>query len=189
MQKSSISLVVNLIGLQEAIFNILGYHDNKEGRAILHKVVETAVDVAAKKGKELGDGVAITMTESDGSARFATLDGEKYGKNSVLKSLESRVYSEGIILEASEIQELTPKSDKIAECNKIAKILDGGLLTRFKISKVAKPEEVKQAIEKVSELTSSFKPIKQVPICGNCGFKDEKLGEKCPSCKSPYIIS
>ena len=70
MQRSSVSLVVNLVGLKEAVFNILGFQDNKEGRDILHKVIETAVDVATKKGKELGDPVAICMTETDGSGPF-----------------------------------------------------------------------------------------------------------------------
>jgi ribonucleoside-triphosphate reductase len=93
MQRSSVSLVVNLVGLKEAVFNILGVKDNKEGRNILHKVIETAVDVAAKKGKELGDPVTICMTETEGSHRFATLDGEKYGKNSALNSMESDFYS------------------------------------------------------------------------------------------------
>ena len=35
MQRSSVSLVVNLVGLKEAVFNILGFKDNKEGREIL----------------------------------------------------------------------------------------------------------------------------------------------------------
>ena len=46
----------------------------------------------------------------------------------------------------------------------------------------------KKVIEKASSITNSFKPIMQVPTCGNCGFKDSKLAEKCPSCKSTYII-
>ena len=37
MQRSSVSLVVNLVGLKEAVFNILGFQDNKEGRDILLK--------------------------------------------------------------------------------------------------------------------------------------------------------
>ena len=86
MQRSSVSLVVNLVGLKEAVFNILGFKDNKEGREVLHKVIQTAVDVGAKKGKELGDSVAISMTETEGANRFANLDGEKYGKNSTLNS-------------------------------------------------------------------------------------------------------
>ncbi|MDH5569348.1 MAG: helix-turn-helix domain-containing protein, partial [Nitrosopumilus sp.] len=73
MQRSSVSLVVNLVGLKESVFNILGFQDNKEGRGILHKVIETAVDVGTKKGKELGDTVTICMTETEASARFATL--------------------------------------------------------------------------------------------------------------------
>jgi ribonucleoside-triphosphate reductase len=188
MQRSSIALIVNLVGLREAVFGILGYEDNKEGREILHKVIETAVDVAKKKGKEIGDNVSICMTESEGSARFATLDGEKYGKNSVLQSLEGKPYSEGISFDASEIPDLSTKSESIVECNKIAKMLNGGLLTRIQFDKSSKIAEIKKIIEKAADLTTSFKPIKQVPICGNCGMKDEKLGDKCPNCKSPYII-
>ncbi|MCH7648449.1 MAG: helix-turn-helix domain-containing protein, partial [Thaumarchaeota archaeon] len=115
MQRNSISLVLNLVGLREAIFNILGYKDNKEGRDILHKVIETAVDIAAKKGKELGEDVRICMTESEGSSRFASLDGEKYGKNSLLNTIESDSYSEGVGLKGSEISELTTKNEKITE--------------------------------------------------------------------------
>jgi ribonucleoside-triphosphate reductase len=188
MQRSSSTLIVNLVGLREAVFNILGYKDNKEGKEILHKVIETAVDIAKKKGKEIGDDVNICMTESEGSARFATLDGEKYGKNSVLQSLEGKPYSEGISFDASEIPELSTKSEKIVECNKIAKILNGGLLTQIQFGKDAKVAEIKKIIEKTADLTTSFKPIKQVPICGNCGMKDEKLAEKCPNCKSSFII-
>lgn len=128
------------------------------------------------------------MTESEGSARFSTLDGEKYGKNSVLKSLEGRPYSEGVSFNASEILELSTKSEKIVECNKIAKLLNGGLLTQIQFNKDAKVAEIKKTIEKAAELTTSFKPIKLVSICGNCGMKDEKLVEKCPNCKSPFII-
>jgi ribonucleoside-triphosphate reductase len=34
MQRSSSSLIVNLVGLREAVFKILGFKDNKEGRAM-----------------------------------------------------------------------------------------------------------------------------------------------------------
>ena len=188
MQRGSLTLVINLVGLHEAVFNILGYEQNRDGRNILYKVIETAVDVAKKKGKELGDDVKICMTESDGSTRFATLDGEKYGKNSVLKTIESDSYSEGMTLDAGEAAGFTIKNEKIAECNKLSKILNGGLLTNLQIGTESGPSEIKKAIEKTAALIASFRPIKQVPICGECGFKDEALSEKCPKCKSPYII-
>ena len=188
MQRSSVSLVVNLVGLKEAVFNILGFKDNKEGREILHKVIETAVDVGAKKGKELGDPVAICMIETEGSSRFANLDGEKYGKNSALNSMDSDSYSEGIVINASEISDYTNKSEPISECNKLSKLLNGGLLVTLQIDKDAKPDQIKKSIEKASELTSSFKPIKKISICGECGFKDEPFEDKCPKCKSPYVV-
>ena len=188
MQRSSVSLVVNLVGLKEAVFNILGFKDNKEGREILHKVIETAVDVGTKKGKELGDHVTISMTETEGSNRFASLDGEKYGKNSALNSMESDSYSEGIVINASEICDYTNKSEPISECNNLSKLLNGGLLVTLEIDKDAKIDEIKKSIEKASELTPSFKLVKNIAICGECGFKDEPFEDKCPKCKSPYIV-
>jgi ribonucleoside-triphosphate reductase len=189
MQRSSVCLVLNLIGLKEAVFNILGYSDDKEGRDVIYKVIQTAVDVAEKKGKEMGDVVIVAMTESDGTSRFGALDGEKYGKMSVLKSLEGETYSEGVVLAASEIDSMNAKAEKIVEANKISKLLNGGLLVKLKFEKDSKVEDIKKTVEKAGDLVGSFRPTKEVPICGNCGFKDEKLFDKCPVCKSPYIIS
>ncbi|NNL59404.1 MAG: ArsR family transcriptional regulator, partial [Nitrosopumilus sp.] len=147
-----------------------------------------AVDVGAKKGKELGDPVAICMTETEGSIRFASLDGEKYGKNSSLNSMDTDYYSQGVVIDSSEISDFTAKSESISECNKLSKLLNGGLLVTLAIDKEAKPEEIKKSIEKASELTSSFKPMKKISICGECGFKEELFEDKCPKCKSPYIV-
>jgi len=188
MQRNSVFLVVNLVGLKEAVFNILGFQNNKEGRDILYKVIETAVDVSAKKGKELGDTVTISMTETEGSARFATLDGEKYGKNSSLNSMDTDFYSQGIVVNASEVSNYTAKSEPISECNKFSKLLNGGLLVTLQIDKNAKVDDIKKSIEKTSELTPSFKPVRPTSICGECGFKDEPFDDKCPKCKSPYVV-
>ena len=188
MQRSSVSLVVNLVGLKEAVFNILGFQDDKEGREILYKVIETAVDVGAKKGKELGDSIAICMTETESSNRFATLDGEKYGKNSALNSMEGDSYSEGLIINASEISKLTAKSDPISECTKLGKLLNGGLNVNLQFENDVKHEEIKKSIEKAADLTSIFKPVMDIAICGECGYKDEPFTDKCPRCKSPYVV-
>jgi ribonucleoside-triphosphate reductase len=188
MQRSSVSLIINLVGLKESVFNILGFKDNREGRAILHKVIETAVDVGAKKGKELGDNVAICMTETESSLRFATLDGEKYGKNSSLNSMESDFYSQGIVINSSEISDYTPKTEIISESNKLTKLLNGGLLVTLNFEKNLKVDEIKKSIEKTTELVSSFKLVRKIAICGECGFKDEPFEDKCPKCKSPYVV-
>ena len=189
MQKSfSITCDQSSWTKRKLVFNILGFQDNKEGKEILHKVIETAVDVATKKGKELGDSVAICMTETEGSERFTNLDGEKYGKNSTLNSMEGDSYSQGVVISASEVGDYTAKSEVISESNKISKLLNGGLLVNLDIDKDAKVADIKKSIEKTAELTASFRPVKKVAICGECGFKDEPFDDKCPKCKSPYII-
>jgi len=188
MQRSTVSLVINLVGLQNAIYGILGFKNNNEGQQILHKVIETAVDIASKKDKDLGINIIVSMTDSDGSERFITLDGGKYGKNAVQEITDTETYSEGIVLGIDKLSNLTGKSGEITECNKIGKILNGGLLIQITIPKGTKAEEIKKVIEKGASVTSSFKPVMQASICGNCGFKDEKLVDKCPACKSTYII-
>ena len=188
MQRSVVSLVINLVGLQNAVYGILGFKNDKGGQEILHKVIETAVDIASKKDKDLGINIIVSMTESDGSERFITLDGVKYGKNSVQQITDTETYSEGILLDVDKISSLTGKSAEIIECNKISKILNGGLLIQITIPKGTNADEIKKVIEKGASITNSFKPVMQAPICGNCGFKDEKLEDKCPACKSTYII-
>jgi len=188
MQRSIVSLVINLVGLQNAVYGILGFKNDKKGQEILHKVIETAVDIASKKDKDLGINIIVTMTESDGSERFIALDGGKYGKGSVQQITDTETYSQGIVFDIDKLSSLTGKSAEITECNKIGKILNGSFLIQITIPKGTKADEIKKVIEKGANITSSFKPVMQAPICGNCGFKDEKLGDKCPACKSTYII-
>ena len=148
MQRSTVSLVINLVGLQNAVYGILGFKNNNEGQQILHKVIETAVDIATKKSKDLGINIIVSMTESDGSERFITLDAEKYGKNSVQQITDTETYSQGIVLDIDKISSLTGKSAEITECNKISKILNGGLLLQIAIPKGTKVDEIKKVIEK-----------------------------------------
>ncbi len=188
MQRSSVYLGINLVGLSDAVHGILGFKDDKEGKEISRKIIETAIDVASKKGKDLQANVVINMTESDDTKRFVTLDGDKYGKDSILKITDNETYSQGVVLDADATKNLTLKSAEISEHNKITKILNGGLLVQLKIQKGTKATEIKKIIEKACNTINSFKPIMKVSICGNCGLKDERLIDKCPNCKSQLII-
>ena len=188
MQRSNVTLSVNLVGLYEAVYGILGFDEDKDGKATVLKVLETAVDIANKKGKELGVDISVCMSNSQGSERFVDLDGDKYGKNSIQKITEEKAYSQGIIFTEDELSSITAKSDKISMCNKITKTLNGGLLVTLNIGDESKSTEIKKSIEKATDVLSSFKPVKNMTICGTCGFKDENLKEKCPVCKSSYII-
>ena len=188
MQRSNVSLVLNLVGLKEAVFNILDHKDVKDGNEILYKVLETAIDIASKKGEDAGINVKIAMVDSDGISRFVTLDGEKYGKNSVVDMTDNGSYSQGLLIDGKDISSLNAKNEIITECNKRTKILNGGIAVKIHLDDKSTSSDIKKIIENTSSLISSFKPIKHVPICGNCGYKDEKLSDKCPTCKSQYII-
>ena len=188
MQRSNVSLVVNLVGLNESVYKILGHPNDKSGKEILNKVLQTAVDVSHKKGQELGLDVSISMIEDGDLSRFVTLDGEKYGKNSIMDVMDDNSYSQGIIINSEDISGLNTKSEIIVDCNAASKIINGGLLTKLKFDRKTKQSEIKNVIEKTSMLISSFKPVKPISICGNCGYKNEKLIDKCPTCKSQYII-
>ena len=188
MQRSNVSLIINLVGLKEAVFNILDHKETKDGNEIMDKVLATAKDIASKKGEEIGIDVKIAMVDSDGISRFVTLDGEKYGKNTVVEITDEGTYSQGLLIDGAELDSMNAKSNMIVKCNKTAKALNGGSVVRIPINTKSKSSEIKAVIEKASSLISSFKPIRRVAICGNCGYKNEKLADKCPSCKSTYII-
>ena len=99
MQKNNSSIILNFVGVKEAVHKILGHKDDKEGKEILNKVLETAVDIAHKKGQEMGIDVSISMVDSNDLTRFVTLDSEKYGKNSIMDVLEGDSYSQGLELD------------------------------------------------------------------------------------------
>ena len=160
MQKNNSSIIINLVGLKEAVHKILGHKEDKEGKEILNKILQTAVDIAHKKGQEMGIDVSIAMVDSDELTRFVTLDSEKYGKNSIMDVLEGDLYSQGLELNSTGFDKLTAKSEIISDCNKISNILNGGLLVKLPFDAKAKDADIKKAIEKASSLISSFKPFK-----------------------------
>ena len=162
MQKNNLSLVLNFVGLKEAVHKILGHKEDKQGKEILNKVLETAVDIAHKKGQEMGVDVSIAMVDSDNLTRFVTLDSEKYGKNSIMDVLDGDHYSQGLELNSAELDKLSVKSEIISDYNKISKILDGGILIKLPFDSKAKDADIKKAIDKASSLISSFKPIKHI---------------------------
>ena len=186
MQRGRVSLVVNLTGLHEAVAGFLGYGDTGEGRAVMHRVVETAVDTATKKSKELGEDVRVCITETGGSSRFVELDGRKYKKGEVVAVAESGSYSDCVVLDAS--ADYSKGDVEISEYDRLASELTGGLMVRLDMGDRRSPDEIRSAIGKFSSLLPSFMPAVRVPICGACGYKDAAISEKCPQCRSPYII-
>jgi ribonucleoside-triphosphate reductase len=82
--------MINLVGINESIYNILGYKFGNDGENIVCKVIQTAVDIISEQSKELSNsslGIAILKDES--SNRFKSLDNEKYGKSTAISDNSS----------------------------------------------------------------------------------------------------
>lgn len=186
MQRGTVSLVVNLTGLHEAVAGFLGYGEGEAGRAVMRRVVETAVDTASKKSKELGEDVRVCITETAGSSRFADLDGQKYKKGEVDAAAASGSYSDCVEFDAA--AEYAKGSGEVAWCNDLAAGLTGGLMVRLDMGERRAPADIRSAIERFAPMLPSFMPSVRVPICGACGYKDAAISDKCPRCRSPYII-
>ncbi|HEX6028645.1 MAG TPA: anaerobic ribonucleoside-triphosphate reductase [Nitrososphaeraceae archaeon] len=193
IQLGTTNVIINLTGIEEAVYKILGHDASNDGAEILQKVLKTAVDVAAEHGKQLGeDSIGIAMIHDDSATRFATLDSDKYGRISLLTSNQQKTvtYSQGLTLNAREL--LSSDNNKhnsvIKECISIDNILNGGLSLTLDVSELYSDEEVKNAIESAADLPF-FRLMSKILVCNTCGKRSStQSSERCEYCKSPYML-
>jgi DNA-binding transcriptional ArsR family regulator len=192
MQLVTTNILINLTGVKESVYNILGYGASNNGVEILQKVLKTAVDVATEQGKHLGeDSVGIAMIYDDSAERFASLDSDKYGKISLLPTQQNTpAYSQGLTLNGKDLLLADDiSSSVIKECISIDKLLNGGLSVILDVSDLPSNVEVKDAIEAASDL-QFFRPSVKLMLCTTCGKRARThFIEKCEFCKSPYLSS
>ena len=187
------NVIINLTGIEESVYKILGHDASNDGAEILQKVLKTAVDVAAEYGKQLGeDSIGIAMIHDDSATRFATLDSDKYGRISLLTSNQQKTvtYSQGLTLNARELllSDNNKHNSVIKECISIDNILNGGLSLTLDVSELYSDEEVKNAIESVADLPF-FRLMSKTLVCNTCGKRSStQSSERCEYCKSPYLL-
>jgi ribonucleoside-triphosphate reductase (formate) len=193
IQLGTTNIIINLTGIEESVYKILGHDASTDGAEILQKVLRTAVDVAAEHGKQLGeDSIGIAMIHDDSATRFATLDSDKYGRISLLTSNQQKTvtYSQGLTLNAKEL--LSSDNNKhnsvIKKCISIDNILNGGLSLTLDVSELYSDEEVKNAIESAADLPF-FRLMSKTLVCNTCGKRSStQSSERCEYCKSPYLL-
>ena len=100
------------------------------------------------------------ITNAIYKALLATSEGDRDLAQNLTDGVLNKLSSQGLDLNYVELDKLTSKSEIISDCNKISKILDGGLLVKLPFDGKAKDVDIKKAIEKACSLISSFKPIK-----------------------------
>ncbi|HYX55872.1 MAG TPA: anaerobic ribonucleoside-triphosphate reductase [Nitrososphaeraceae archaeon] len=193
MQLGTTNIIINLTGAEESVYKILGHDTSNDGAEILQKVLKTAVDVAVEQGKHLGeDSIGIAMIHDDSATRFATLDSDKYGRISLIKSNQQNpiTYSQGLTLNARELllSDDNKHNSVVKECVSIDNILNGGLSLTLDVSELSSDEEVKNAIESASGL-QFFRLMCRLLMCNTCGKRSStQSSERCEFCKSPYLL-
>ncbi len=193
MQTMPTNILINLTGLKESVYDIMGYNSENNGAEIFQKVLKTAADVVTEQGKRLGeDHVGIAMMYDDSAERFVGLDSDKYGKTSLLSNQQNDkpAYSQGLTLKGKDLLSSENRAAHIInECKSLDKLLNGGLSVTLDVSDFSSsPMEIKNAIKAVSDL-NFFRPSIRVLICSTCGNKAKtQFTEICEFCKSPYLL-
>ena len=181
MQLSRMNLVINLTGVRESVYNILGHE--LDGEEIIRKVLQTAVEVASDQGKQVGDdSIRIAMITDDSSTRLASLDSEKYGNmyRQVGDKMMIKSYSQGLLVNGRDL--LANSGPIIESTNSIDELLNGGVSINVDTSDL-EDNELIESINK-SYGFNFFRPIYRNKICSSCGTKISISSGVCKSCGS-----
>jgi ribonucleoside-triphosphate reductase (formate) len=181
MQLSKMNLVINLTGIRESVYNILGHEF--DGEKIIQKVLYTAVEVASDQGKLAGDdSIRIALITDDSNTRLASLDSEKYGNLSHQAGNDSmiRSYSQGLLINGRDL--LSNSGPIIESSNSIDKLLNGGVSLNVDISNLT-DNELKDCVNRSFDF-NFFRPVYRNKICISCGTKIQASSEACQSCGS-----
>ncbi|MDW0186962.1 MAG: anaerobic ribonucleoside-triphosphate reductase [Nitrososphaeraceae archaeon] len=181
MQLSRMNLVINLTGVRESVYNILGHEF--DGEEIIQKVLHTAVQVASDQGKQVGDdSIRIAMITDDSSTRLASLDSEKYGNmyRQAGDKMMIKSYSQGLLVNGRDL--LSNSGPIIESTNSIDELLNGGVSINVDTSDL-EDNELIESINK-SYGFNFFRPIYRNKICSSCGTKISMSSGVCKSCGS-----
>jgi ribonucleoside-triphosphate reductase len=193
LKLGKIEAMVNLVGIQESVYEILGYTPENNGDNVIKKVIQTAIDIINEKNKENQENaeIRITMLKDDSALRFKDLDIEKYGKSLTINNGENLIYSQGLIIDGEKIISNSIDLDPIIEYySSLEGLLKGGVSIDLDITNISDIGDVKKILKSFAKLPF-FYLAQNFSICNICGerffISDLKICEKCESCKISSI--
>ena len=193
LKLGKIEAMVNLVGIQESVYEILGYTPENNGDNVIKKVIQTAIDIINEKNKENQENaeIRITMLKDDSAFRFKDLDIEKYGKSLTINNGENLIYSQGLIIDGEKIISNSIDLDPIIEYySSLEGLLKGGVSIDLDITNISDIGDVKKILKSFAKLPF-FYLAQSFSICNICGerffISDLKICEKCESCKISSI--
>jgi anaerobic ribonucleoside-triphosphate reductase len=177
VSSEAMPLVMNLVGLDEALFGL-----NKEitpaiRAELASKVLGTASQSAKEKSGK-GERLGIALIEEEGAARLAALDSERYGRAN-LQSLEKRGYSQAARLTSEDLN----NPETMNYIDRLRQGAVGGLSVYLDASSLDLRGIYNLAMNASPKL-DFFGIEKLIYFCRNCGSKLPSKTERCNKCRS-----
>ncbi|MDA4112044.1 MAG: helix-turn-helix domain-containing protein [Thaumarchaeota archaeon] len=174
-------VVINLVGLNEAISNLISERQTISKRELAFKILETASKVVEEKASKLGDRGLVSMIHQDGSERLSEIDAEKYGR-----AQESRRggYQEGIFIQSVD----SDSTDVMNEVSELVRATSGGCLVRIGFPKEGGDNlNFGNVVSGLSGKLPFARISRSSEICKKCGMKVFSSG-RCSYCKSTVLV-
>ena len=191
MKFGEIESSINLIGLQESIFDILGYSYDNKGKQVMDKSLKTTVDVINEENKNSNTNsrIGITILSDISTHRFKQLDAEKYGKSNTYNILNSsKHYSQGMLLKPKNTFDQDNFDDFLNSCNLFENTLVNGTSVAVDITDLQSNQEIHKLLTTSFKLPN-FKISTSLYVCTSCGNRSITNFQNCPSCNSTRSIS
>jgi ribonucleoside-triphosphate reductase (formate) len=180
-QSGSTNMLINLTGLNESIFSILGYADkNEEGIEVIQKVIKTANDVLLHIDKKNYEHFGISIINDTSSNRFVQMDSGKFGK--LFHTFGS--YSQGLVVSEKDLDE---KSSLARNLLLLDDLLTGGFSVKLDTTKLDLTDTV-DFLSKSIDLIPWFNIVNKQVICNVCGSR-VLTNDVCTICKSNNLLT
>ena len=173
----SATIIVNIAGLNESIYDILGY-SREDGFDTVKKVIKTANDVLLGFSQTNTEKFGVSMINDGSSTRFVVLDSDKFGK----LTHDFQSYSQGVVITRGLLENDNSISENLIQLDRL---VSGGLYIRLDITGTSEQELIdtlKIAIPAIPYFVLYEKHF----ICSICGRRDIK-NNICLSCGSSNV--
>jgi len=177
VSSDSMPLVMNLVGLDEALFGLSKEATPAARADLASKVLQTASQSAAEKSGK-GERLGIALIEEEGAARLSALDSERYGRSN-LQSVEKRGYSQAARLTMEDLGNAATMN----YITKVGQAATGGLSVFLDASSLDL-RGIYNLAANASPKLEFFGIDRQVSFCRNCGSKLPPKTERCNKCRS-----
>jgi ribonucleoside-triphosphate reductase (formate) len=180
-QSGSTNMIINLTGIKESIFDILGYsNDPEKGIEIIKNVIKTANDVVSNFNKKSYDHFGISIINDNSSSRFVQLDSERFGK--LFHTFGS--YSQGLVITQKDLDDANSMARKLLLLDDL---LTGGFSVKIDTTAISLTNTV-EFLDKSTGLIPCFEIVDKQVICNVCGSRVSN-DNVCYICKSNNLLT